>query len=141
MWFLKTIIGISFSKGMRIGKGLIWTFPFIEMLLPVAINSNCCLNQLQQSTSNLNFRPLCIILFKIQDLKVGVQEHKTPILSLFFYHFEVLCFHTQTQIHINFSFNFGRGYRKVQEKGWTEKNCHLRTRGIWLQKCSILAIF
>ena len=66
-----------------------------------------------------NDRPLCIILCKIQDLKVGTQEHKTPILSLF-YHFEVLCFHTQTQLHINFSFHFGRPYRKEQEKGYID---------------------
>ena len=56
------------------------------------------------SLYNSNFRPLSIILCKIQDLKVGVQEHKNPILSLFLNYFEVLWFHTQTQIHINFSF-------------------------------------
>ena len=35
------------------------------------------------SLYNSNFRPLSIILCKIQDLKVEVQEHKIPILSLF----------------------------------------------------------
>jgi hypothetical protein len=35
------------------------------------------------SLYNSNFRPLSIILCKIQDLKVGVQEHKTPIWAFF----------------------------------------------------------
>ena len=73
----------------------------------------------------------CLYIPQISDLyvlfyvryrisKLGSRSTK-PQFWAFFYHFEVLCFHTQTQIHINFSFYFGRAYRKVQEKGWTEK--------------------
>ena len=51
------------------------------------------LSELQKGEMSLhvsNFRPLSIFVCQIQDIKVGIQAHKTPIFS-YFYHFEVLC--------------------------------------------------
>ena len=75
-------------------------------------------------------RVKCLLISQILDIyvfffyvryrisKLGsrlIQAHKAPILGNF-YHFEVLCFHSQTKIHINLFFYFARPHRKLQEK-------------------------